>query len=193
MIISGSSKERSVVVDHNAFLKHDVGIKCFLTCGDDAVCSFCFVIECETLDVSDSFFATLVMLGNDFFICIPDRCLYSITRHYFHQVYRMLYIGIQREELQDGIQDLRNAMSVTADGDGIFPMDSTGKFPSAITRRSLCPISHKTFSNSGDKISGIPFNIVHILLRSLCTYSISEITASGSGDQNRIHGFPKLL
>ena len=32
----------------------------------------------------------------------------------------MLYISIQREELQDGIQDLRNAMSVTADGDGIF-------------------------------------------------------------------------
>ena len=74
-----------------------------------------------------------------------------------------------------------------------FPMDSTGKFPSAITRRSLCPISHKTFSNSGDKISGIPFNIVYILLRSLCTYSISEIIASGSDDQNRIHGFPKLL
>ena len=69
MIISGSSKERSVVVDHNAFLKHDVGIKCFLTCGDDAVCSFGFVIECETLDVSDGFFATLVMLGNDFLIC----------------------------------------------------------------------------------------------------------------------------
>lgn len=172
MIISGSSKERSVVVDHNAFLKHDVGIKCFLTCGDDAVCSFCFVIECETLDVSDGFFATLVMLGNDFFICIPDRCLHIIARHYFHQVYWMFYISIQREELQDGIQDLRNAMSVTTDGDGIFPMDSTGKFPSAITRRSLCPISHKTFSNSGDKISGIPFNIVHILLRSLCTYSI---------------------
>ena len=60
------------------------------------------------------------MLGNDFFICIPDRCLYIITRHYFHQVYRMLYISIQREELQDGIQDLRNAMSVTTDGDGIF-------------------------------------------------------------------------
>ena len=40
MIISGSSKERSVVVDHNAFLKHDVGIKCFLTCGDDAAVSY---------------------------------------------------------------------------------------------------------------------------------------------------------
>lgn len=45
-----------------------------------------------------------------------------------------------------------------------FPIDSTGKLPSAITRRSLCPISHKTFNNSGDKISGIPFNIICILL-----------------------------
>ena len=32
----------------------------------------------------------------------------------------MFYIGIQREEFQDGIQDLRNTMSVTADGNGIF-------------------------------------------------------------------------
>ena len=40
-----------------------------------------------------------------------------------------------------------------------FPMDSAGKFPSEITRRSLCPISQSTFKSSGDKIFGIPFNI----------------------------------
>ena len=50
--------------------------------------------------------------------------------------------------------------------DGNFPSESMGKdrsdgkFPSAITMRSLCPISHKTFNNSGDKIFGIPFNIL---------------------------------
>ena len=74
------------------------------------------------------FFATLVMLGNDFFICIPDRCLHIIARHYFHQVYRMLYISIQREELQDGIQDLRNAMSVTAMVMAFFPWILQGSF-----------------------------------------------------------------
>jgi hypothetical protein len=39
-------------------------------------------------------------------------------------------------------------------------MDSAGKLPSAITSLSLCPISQSTFNNSGDKIPGIPFNIV---------------------------------
>lgn len=40
-----------------------------------------------------------------------------------------------------------------------FPIDSTGKFPSAMTSLSLCPISQSTFKSSGDKILGIPFNI----------------------------------
>ena len=42
----------------------------------------------------------------------------------------------------------KNAITIRCDGHGV------PEILDAITRRSLCPISHKTFNNSGDKISG---------------------------------------
>ena len=39
-----------------------------------------------------------VMPGDDFFVSIPDWCFYSISRHNFHKIYRMLHIAVQREQ-----------------------------------------------------------------------------------------------
>src|SRR5690625_7836038 len=41
----------------------------------------------------------------------------------------------------------------------LFAQLLAGKFPSARTISSPCPISIKILNNSGDKLDGIPFNI----------------------------------
>ena len=82
----------------NTLLQHNICVQSFFAGGNDAISFLCFLIECKTLDVSDGFIASLDLFGDDLFVSIPDRGLYIIARHHFHQIYRMLYVGIQRKQ-----------------------------------------------------------------------------------------------
>ena len=107
------------VVDHNAFLKHNICIQSFS--GNNAVSSFCLIIKSKTLNISHNSISSVIVFTDDFFVCIPDRSFYSISRHNFHKIYRMLYISIQWENFQDSFQNFRYAMSVTAIVIAFFP------------------------------------------------------------------------
>ena len=51
----------------------------------------------------------------DFLIGVPDGRFHIVPRHNLHEAERLFHIGIQREYLQDGIQDFRHAVSVHPD------------------------------------------------------------------------------
>ena len=124
--------------DHS-LLQHHIGIDSLLTRGNDTVGLLRFLIKGKTLGRPDCLCTTGIMLRNDLLVGVPDGRFSRITRHHFHQLHRLLYISVQREQRQNRIKQLRYAMTVTADDNGI---------PSHALRRKIAVGNHKTVAVS---------------------------------------------
>ena len=119
------------VLYHDALLQHDIRIQRLLTRRNDRVDLLRLLIECEAFDLSDCGRAA--------------RC----------PTYVSSGNTVRIASSSSGTPWPSQRITIAS-----FPIDSAGKLPSEMTRRSLCPISQRTFKSSGDRICGIPFSII---------------------------------
>ena len=144
---------------HDALLKHDVGIQSLFSGCDNAVYGFGLLVKFKALIVTDGIRASFVMLCDNLFVLVPNGGFDFITWHNLHQMYRLVHIRIEREYFKNGIQQLRYAVAVSADNNSIFAHGGD---------REIAVAYDKTVA-VGDKILGIPFNIMKLLLSIVTT------------------------
>ena len=103
---------------NNALLNDDVGVDGSLTGLQDTVAVLCLIVEVEAVDVANSVSAAVIVLGNDLLVGLPNGDLQILVAlHLFHQNDGLLHVGIGRDHLQDSVQQLGNAVTVSAKED----------------------------------------------------------------------------
>ena len=99
---------------YDTLLQHDIGVDGTLARRHDGICRTGFFVECKPLNRTHGVSTACVMMRYDILVRIPYRGLDGITLHDLHEADRFLDIGIERHDLQDGVQEFWHAMPITA-------------------------------------------------------------------------------
>lgn len=125
-------------LQYDAFLEDDVGIERLLAGGDDSVAAARPIVEGEPVDVGDGCAAARVIPPDDRPVCVPDRRLDSVAGDDGHQGGGPVDISIEWHQLQDGVQQFRHAVPVTAD----HPRVHAGMREIAVADADLIAVAH---------------------------------------------------
>ena len=104
---------------NHALLQKYVGIDCAFPGGDNRIGMMCALIKRKALH-HFNFSRVIAALVQLLFIAIPDSRLARIAINHFHQRDRLFHILIQRQKLQDGLQQFYGSVPVCTNHNGIF-------------------------------------------------------------------------
>ena len=105
----------------NALLKDDVGVDGSLAGLKDAVGLAGLVVEFEALIAAEGGFAARVVFGDDLFIFVPDGDLHALVLFGdLHDHDGMLDIFVERDDLQDRVEQLGHAVAVGTEENAVI-------------------------------------------------------------------------
>ena len=127
----------------NALLDDDVGVDGSLAGLDHAVAILCFIIEVEAVDIAYGVSTALVILGNNLLVGLPNGDLQILVAlHLFHEDDGLFHIGIGGDHLQDSIQQLGNAVAVSAKEDSTLGLCHGSAGEVAVTDADAVVVTH---------------------------------------------------